>query len=348
MTIVDKIRGRDSGGKSLIIAEAGINHNGDLGMAQRLIEAAVAAGADAVKFQTLDVDKLVIPGAPKANYQVAGSDDAEDSYTMLKRVQLGSEAFVELKECCEDHGILFLSTPFDEDSARLLNKIGVAAFKVASGDLNNLPFLRTLASFGAPIILSTGMADLGEVEQSMATLREAGAVDVILLHCVSQYPAPPELVNLRAMVTLREQFGVPTGFSDHTLGVEVAFAAAALGAVVIEKHFTLDQSLAGPDHQASLMPDELKALVGGVRRIEMALGTGEKKPAEVEHEVALVARKSLTTACEIKAGSIIQKHMIQIMRPGTGLSPARLDRVIGQKAKRNLPQWTTLQEDDLE
>jgi N,N'-diacetyllegionaminate synthase len=317
----------------LIIAEAGVNHNGNVGLARQLIDVAKKAGADAVKFQTFKAEKVVSSHAPKAEYQLAATDADESQLDMIKKLELSYDQFGELYDYCRQQGILFLSTPFDAESADFLEHLGVAAFKVASGEITNLPFLRHIARKGRPMIVSTGMSYLSEVEVALRTIAEAGQPPVAVLHCVSNYPAAPGDVNLRTMQTLASAFEVPVGFSDHTVGVEIAFAAAAVGACIVEKHFTLDRTLPGPDHQASLEPAELRALVQGIRHVEAALGHGRKEPAASEANTAAVARRSLVAAQDIPAGAVLTEGMIAIMRPGTGLPPTWWTHVIGRTAR---------------
>jgi N,N'-diacetyllegionaminate synthase len=325
-----------------IIAEAGVNHNGSLETARRLIDAAVQAGADAVKFQTFKADRLVTSEAPKAKYQIHTTDATESQYEMLHRLELSFEAHCELMAYCQEKDILFLSSPFDEESADLLMKLEVAAFKIPSGELTNLPFLNYVARKGKPMIVSTGMAHLGEVEAAVHTIEEAGNQDLVLLHCVSNYPAEPADVNLRAMLTMATAFGVPIGYSDHTLGTEVALAAVAMGACVIEKHFTLDRNLPGPDHRSSLEPIELAAMVQGIRKVESALGHGRKEPVPNEAETTAVARKSLVAARDIPAGTKMTEELIAIKRPGTGLPPFMRPYLVGRTARTDIPAGTLL------
>lgn len=317
-----------TGGRCVLIAEAGVNHNGDLALAHRLVDAAAASGADAVKFQTFRADAVLSPVAAKAAYQKETTSEGESQLDMARRLELPFEAFVELARHCRERGIVFLSTPFDDESARFLDSLDVAAIKVSSGDLTNLPFLRRLADFGRPLIVSTGMATLGEVEQAVAHCHRDR---LVLLHCVSAYPAAPADVNLLAMETLRRAFGVPVGLSDHTPGIAVPLAAAALGACVVEKHFTLDRTLSGPDHRASLEPGELASLAQGLRDVAAALGDGRKRPAHAEADIAAVARRSLVAARDLQAGEILTEEMIAIKRPGSGLPPALLPHVLGRK-----------------
>jgi N-acetylneuraminate synthase len=320
-----------------IIAEAGVNHNGDLGLAQRMIDAAVKAGADAVKFQAYKAEKLVTQDAPKAEYQMRATGGSESQLDMLRRLEVSPEGQRILMDYCRRKGILFLSTPFDEDSADVLERLEIPAFKIPSGEVTNLPFLAYVAKKGRPMVLSTGMASLGEVEMAVRTIEAAGNRDMILLHCVSNYPADPDDVNLRAIETMARAFRLPIGYSDHTLGIEVPIASVALGACVLEKHFTLDRNLPGPDHQASAEPDELAAMVTGIRKVESALGHGRKVPAPSEAATAAVARKSLVAARAIPAGTTFTEDLIAIKRPGTGLPPTMRALLVGRVAKENIP-----------
>ncbi len=323
-----------------VIAEAGVNHNGSLLLARQLIDAAVEAGADAVKFQTFRTEALVTADAPMARYQQDNTGATESQFTMLKRLELDVDAHRELIEYCRARAILFLSTPFDEGSADLLDELGVSAFKIPSGEVTNLPFLAHVARKGRPLILSTGMCTLGEVETAVAAIRAAGDPPLSLLHCVSNYPATPASSNLRAMHTMAVAFDVPVGFSDHTLGIEVALASVALGACILEKHLTLDCNLPGPDHKASLEPGSLKALVLGVHKVELALGHGRKEPAPDEADTAAVARKSLVAAAHIGAGTVLTGEMVAIKRPGTGLPPSMRDILVGRVVREDLAPGT--------
>jgi len=316
-----------------IIAEAGVNHNGRLDTALKLVDAAITAGANAVKFQTFKAEAVVTMVAPKAVYQQQTTGVDESQLAMIKRLQLTYEQFKEIKEYCDKKGIIFLSTPFDYDSVDLLYELGVSAFKIPSGEITNYPLLKYIACKGKPIILSTGMSYLGEVEQALQAIYHCGNPDVILLHCVSNYPADPADVNLRAMNTMATAFGVPVGYSDHTLGIEVSLAAVALGACVIEKHFTLDCTMPGPDHHASLEPTALTTLVMSIRKIEAALGHGRKEPAIAEKNSKEVARRSLVAACDIQGGTVLTEEHIAIKRPGTGLPPSMREYLIGRKAR---------------
>ena len=325
-----------------IIAEAGVNHNGDLKMARQLVNVAAAAGADAVKFQTFKAERLVTTGAPKADYQVVTTGTDESQLDMLRRLELSDEDQKGLFKYCEEQGITCLSTPFDEISADFLDSLGVPAFKVPSGELTNLPLLAHIAAKGMPMIISTGMATLDEVELAVAVTRENGNDQLVLLHCVSCYPAKASDVNLRAIATMENAFSVPVGYSDHTVGIEVSLAAAALGACIIEKHVTMDRLLPGPDHHMSLEPTEFDAMVRGIRIVEQALGTGRKMPTVTEANVASVARKSLVAAVPIAAGSILTDDLIRIKRPGTVLPPSAKGNIIGRRARTDIPAGALL------
>jgi N-acetylneuraminate synthase len=305
-----------------VIAEAGVNHNGDPEQAFALVDAAAAAGADAIKFQTFEASRLVTRDAPKADYQKKNDGTAESQYEMLERLQLDRDMHVALIERCRRRGPIFLSTPFDEQSADLLDDLGVALFKLPSGELTNLPFLAHVARKGKPMIVSTGMCNLREVEEAVEVFEEAGNTQFVLLHCVSNYPADPRDVNLTAMHTLQTAFDAPVGYSDHTLGLEIALASVACGACVLEKHYTLDRTLSGPDHAASLEPDELAQMIRGIRNIEAAVGDGRKRPALSERNTAEVARKSLVAAIDMPAGTRLTTDVIAVKRPGTGLPPS--------------------------
>lgn len=320
----------------LIITEAGVNHNGDVGLALALVDAAADAGADAVKFQTFRTEALVTARAEKAAYQVDNTGEGGSQMAMLQRLELSPEDHVVIQQRCAERGITFLSTPFDEGSADLLAELGVPAFKLSSGDLTNLPFLRHVAKIGRPMIVSTGMADLAEVEAAVREIEATGLREIVLLHCVSNYPAPVEEVNLRAMDTMASAFGYPVGYSDHTLGDEVSIAAAARGARVIEKHFTLDRELPGPDHRASLEPAEIAQLVRSIRNVEAALGDGQKRPTPSEMSTARVARKSLVAGRAIAAGEVLAEADVAIRRPADGLPPRLITFVVGRRARRDL------------
>lgn len=325
-----------------VIAEAGVNHNGDSGLARALVDAAAGAGADAVKFQTFTAERLVTRDAPKAEYQRRRTVAGESQYDMLKRLELSADTWRELQKHCAEVDIRFMSSPFDDISADLLESMGLTVFKIPSGEIANLPFLEHVARKGKPMIVSTGMATLDEVEAAVNTIKAAGNQNLVLLHCVSDYPADPADVNLRAMKTMEKAFNVAVGYSDHTAGIEVALAAAALGACVIEKHFTLDRSLSGPDHAASLEPDQLKSMIRGIRIVESALGDGRKEPVARELSTAAAARKSLVAAHDARAGTILSDELIVVKRPGTGLPPAMRSRVVGRTLRVDLKAGTLI------
>jgi N,N'-diacetyllegionaminate synthase len=337
-----------SGEPVFIIAEAGVNHNGDLELAKKLVDAAAEAGADAVKFQTFRAQELVSAATPKARYQADTTGTNESQFEMIKRLELTPDAHRVLVEHCRKLKILFLSTPFDVESADLLETFDMPAYKVPSGEITNWPFLKHIASKHKPVILSTGMSDLKEVEEAVSVLRAAQCSELVILHCTSSYPTPPASVNLRAMQTMADKFKVPVGLSDHTAGIEVALAATALGACVVEKHFTLDRSLPGPDHQASLEPDDLRSLVRGIRTVEAALGDGQKHAMQAEQDVKNVARRSIVAHRTIPQGSYITNDMLVFKRPGTGIPPSRVSAVIGRKATRTIQGDTLVQFEDLE
>jgi N,N'-diacetyllegionaminate synthase len=326
-----------------IIAEAGVNHNGDLRLAKQLVDAAKKSGVDAVKFQTYKTDDLVTSKAEMAAYQKKQLKDRTSQYELLKSLELDFDDFVELKDHCDKKRIQFLSTPHSPSAVDFLDPL-LPVFKIASGDLTNLPFLELVASYDKPIIMSTGMGTLEEVEEAMSTIRNKGNNQIVLLHCVTNYPAPLETLNLRAMLTLKDAFGVPVGFSDHTIGLAASIAAVSLGACVIEKHFTLDKNLPGPDHKASLEPRELADLVRVLRSVKDALGDGIKKPTEPEMEIRKVARKSLVAKMDIQQGSTITEAMIEIKRPGIGIAPKHLKNIIGKKASRDIEKDELLAE----
>jgi N-acetylneuraminate synthase len=318
-----------------VIAEAGVNHNGDPALAHALVDAAHAAGADAVKFQAFVTEELVTARAAKAAYQTVTTGGGTQ-FAMLKALELDGARHAELKTHCESLGLAYLCTPYDDPSAAMLDRLGVAAYKVASTDTDNIPFLRTLAATGRPVILSTGMATLGELEASVDALRCGGCPWLALLHCTAEYPAPAADSNLRAMETLRRAFALPVGFSDHTEGMAVAPLAVALGAVIIEKHFTLDRAMAGPDHRASCDPAGLAALVAAVRQAEAALGDGIKRPAPSEAGNKARMRKSLVARRDIAAGTEITAAHLTCKRPADGLEPQWFDRVLGRRAARDI------------
>ncbi len=323
--------------RTLIIAEAGVNHNGNVELAHQLIDVASDSGADFVKFQTFSADRLVTTTAAKAEYQAQGTGGSEAQHIMIKRLELSPEAHEILIAHCRSRGIQFLSAAFDTESVDLLVQLGVDRFKIPSGEITNLPYLRHVGRYGKPVILSTGMASLAEVGAALAALEQAGTSrdQITVLHCTTEYPTPMPDVNLRAMLTIRDAFGVAVGYSDHTLGIAVPIAAVALGATVIEKHFTLDRTLPGPDHQASLEPEELRAMVASIRSIELALGDGIKRPTAAETRNIPVARKSLVAARPIRTGEILSETNLTTKRPGMGISPMRWDEVIGRRSPRD-------------
>lgn len=320
-----------------IIAEAGVNHNGSLDIARKLIDVASSAGADAVKFQTFKADNLVSKTAQKAAYQKATTNAKESQYDMIKKLELNEDAHHDLIAYCMLKNILFLSTPFDHESIALLHHLGMNIFKIPSGEITNLPYLRHIGSLNKEIILSTGMANLGEIEDALDVLIKAGTPKerITVLHATTEYPCPIDEVNLQAMQTIAESFKVRVGYSDHTKGIEVPVAAVAMGASVIEKHFTLDRTMEGPDHKASLEPDELRSMVQAIRNIEQALGDGIKKVSLSEEGNKEIARKSIFTCRTIKKGEIFSEKNITVKRPGNGMSPMRWDEVIGTVALRN-------------
>ena len=336
--------------KVYIIAEAGVNHNGDEALAAQLVDVASASGADAIKFQTFRASKLVQEGALTAAYQHANTGET-NQFAMLRQLELSYDSHIRLAQQCRRVGIEFLSTPFDYESAAELVGMGLKRLKIGSGELTNLPFLGDVAGMGLPMILSTGMATLEEVNEAIEAIRNAyhgaggraalGAY-LTLLHCTSNYPTAPDSVNLRAMATLHARFGVPVGYSDHTEGILAATAAAAMGAKVIEKHFTVDRSLPGPDHKASLEPGELADMVRQIRLVERMLGSGEKTPVESELAVRAVVRRSIVTRREVAAGVLINAQDIELLRPGTGIAPRDIPRVVGRRTKVNIPSGQIL------
>lgn len=321
--------------KTFIIAEAGVNHNGSFELAKQLVDKAVWAGADCIKFQTFNSKNLVSKNAQKAEYQKKTTDSSETQLEMLKKLELSKEDFIELRDYCNQKGIMFLSTPFDLESIDFLASIGVKTWKVPSGEITNYPFLRAIGKRKESVIMSTGMCTLDEVRDSLKVLREFGTTDITLLHCTTEYPAPYDSVNLKAMLTLQNEFGYRVGYSDHTNGIEIPVAAVAMGATVIEKHFTLDKNMEGPDHKASLEPEELKQMVQSIRNVEVALGDGTKQPSDAEKKNISIARKSIVAACDIKKGEIFTDENLTAKRPGNGISPMCWNRVIGINAIRD-------------
>ena len=323
--------------KTFIIAEAGVNHNGSIDLAKQMIDVAAEAGADAVKFQTFKTENLVSKNAPKADYQKVLTGSSESQFEMIKKLELDKNVHKILFAYCREKSIQFLSSPFDLDSIDLLNKLGMEIFKIPSGEITNLPYLRKIGRLEKNVILSTGMADLGEIKDALDVLTNAGTelINITILHCNTEYPTPMEDVNLRAMITIAQEFGVCVGYSDHTLGIETSIAAVALEAQVIEKHFTLDKNMEGPDHKASLEPDKLKNMVGAIRNIENALGNGIKKASPSELKNKPIVRKSIVAACDIKSGEIFTEKNIIVKRPGTGISPMRWAEIIGKTSTKD-------------
>jgi N-acetylneuraminate synthase/N,N'-diacetyllegionaminate synthase len=315
-----------------IIAEAGVNHNGSLKRALQMVDAAKAAGADAIKFQTFRTEEIVTQDAPKAKYQ-RGRSTGKTQFEMLKKLELHKQDFVKLYGYCKKKRIIFLSTPFDLQSAEFLFKLGMTAFKISSGDLNNLPLLSRIAKYRKPIIISTGMSNISEIKDTLSAIRSAGNSKIVLLHCTSNYPADLRSVNLKAIKSMESTFKLPIGYSDHTLGIEVAMAAAVLGAAIIEKHFTIDLDLPGPDHKASLNPEQLQNMVQSIRNIEEAMGSDKKNVQRSEFEVKKVIRKSIVAANWIRKGTRITSSMLKIKRPGTGLEPKELPKIVGKYAR---------------
>jgi N,N'-diacetyllegionaminate synthase len=317
-----------------IIAEAGVNHNGSIDIAKKLIDEAKKAGADAVKFQTFKAEKLVSKIAPKAEYQKKTTSVKESQFEMIKRLELNKNDHIELIKYCKNKKIDFLSSPFDLDSIDLLNSFGLRIFKIPSGEIINLPYLRKIGKLNKEIILSTGMSCLSDIEFSLKILTESGTKrdKITVLHCNTEYPTPYKDVNLNAMITIRNAFKIEVGYSDHTPGIEIPIAAVALGAKIIEKHFTLDKNMEGPDHKASLGPGELKQMIDSIRNIELALGNGVKVPSESEKPNMLIGRKSIVAKRNIEKGEIFSNNNITVKRPGSGISPMRWDEIIGKKS----------------
>jgi N,N'-diacetyllegionaminate synthase len=345
-----EIAGRSigDGQPCFVVAEAGVNHNGDPRMAARLVDAAADAGADAVKFQAFRAGEVASVGSPKAAYQLRSGTTDESQADMLSRLELSPETFADLARRAKSRGTLFLASAFDVRSVDMLVGLGVPALKLGSGEITNLALLEHAAQAGVPLILSTGMADLPEIAQAVDTVGGSGDAPLVLLHCTSAYPAPAEQANLRAIATMRDEFGLPVGYSDHSEGDAVALAAVALGACVLEKHFTLDRSLPGPDHRASLEPAQLAELVRRIRLVEGALGDGVKRPTPTELENAAVVRRSLAAAEDIPAGTVLSDGMVTALRPGTGIPPGKIGEVLGRRVRRALSKGELLSSADLE
>lgn len=322
--------------KVFVIAEAGVNHNGDLRLAKKMIDVAGECSADAIKFQTFKAERAISRFAAKADYQKKTTGDLESQVDMVKKLELSDDAFEMLCAYCRDKGIMFLSSPFDMESIEFLDRLGLNAFKIPSGEITNLPYLRKIGRLNKRVILSTGMADLGEVEDALDVLTTSGTLrsKIALLHCNTEYPTPHQDVNLRAMLTIANAFQLEVGYSDHTIGIEVPIAAVALGATIIEKHFTLSRTMDGPDHQSSLEPEELKRMVASIRITEAALGNGLKAPSKSEQKNIVVARKSIVAGKTIKTGDVFSEENITVKRPGTGINPMEWDCVIGRTSPR--------------
>lgn len=320
-----------NGFKCFIIAEAGVNHNGSVETAKKLINTAKEVGADAVKFQTFKTDSVVTKKAPKAEYQKI-SDNYSSQYEMIRKLELSADEFIELSNYAKSKGIIFLSSPFDSESVELLDQIGISAFKLGSGEITNLPLIKNVANKGKPVILSTGMASLCEIEEALKIIKTK-SIDVILMYCVTNYPASASEIDLNIMKTLQNTFKIPVGFSDHTMGIELSVAAVALGACVIEKHFTLDRNLEGPDHKASLEPENFKRMVDSIRNVEKGLGDGIKKISKDELSIKQIVRKSIMAGRDIEKGETLKRDMLTIKRPETGIYPKYIDVIIGKKMK---------------
>lgn len=324
--------------KVFIIAEAGVNHNGDIDIAKKLVDVAVEAEADAIKFQTFKAEELVCKNAKKAEYQKEHTEKNESQLEMLKKLELDINMHDTLMNYCKDKGILFLSTPFDLRSIDLLEKLNIPIYKIPSGEITNYPYLKKIAGLKKKIIMSTGMSYLSEVKDAINVLKENGAEDITVLHCNTEYPTLIEDVNLNAMITMKKELNVNVGYSDHTVGIDVPIAAVAMGATVIEKHFTIDKDMEGPDHKASLNPQELKMMVKSIRNIEKALGSCEKVPSNSEIKNLVVARKSIVAKCEIKKGTRFTEENLACKRPGNGISPMRWSEIIGTRAVRDFSE----------
>ena len=332
------------GSNVFVIAEIGINHNGNVNQALKMIDEAAESGADAVKFQSFRVDKLLIPSQNRYAQQMGSMESA---YQMLRRCELSWEDQEKLKKHAEEKKVLFLSTPFDEETVDFLDSLGVPAFKIASSDITHVPLLRHVAKKGKPIFMSTGMSFLSEVGDALQVLRSSGAKEVLLMHCVSAYPTPPQNMNLRSLETLQSHFELPVGLSDHSEGILLPLIAVALGAVVIEKHFTLDKNAPGADHKCSMDPEDLKQLVKALRDVEASLGDGRKRPSDIEEEGRLLGRRSIVAAVDIRAHEKIAPWMLTCKRPGSGLEPRYKEQIVGMAARRNISKNTILQWEDL-
>lgn len=340
MRIGNKLVG--DGNPCFIIAEGGVNHNGELYLAKKMIRTAKKTGADAIKFQTFKADELASEKAEKAEYQKDPNDINENQLSMLRKLEFSETEHQELKHYADENGIIFLSSAFDPPSIKLLSELDVPAYKIPSGEIDNIPYLRTIADYNRPIILSTGMATLSEIDTAINEIHNRGNNKIILLQCITSYPPDYSEMNLKTIPTMKQTFGVPTGFSDHSMGNVISFAAVALGACVIEKHFTLDKTLDGPDHKASINPVELEDLVRGIRNIENAMGDGVKVPTENEKKIKKLVRKSLFINQDIKKGTILSRNLIEVKRPATGISPKYYDFILGKKIQKSLKKGENL------
>ena len=334
--------------KTLIIAEAGVNHNGNFEMAKKLVDKAVEGGADIVKFQTCKAENVISRYADKAEYQKVTTGEADSQLEMVRKLMLTYEQYGQLKEYCDEKGIEFLSTAFDLPSVDYLHSIGMKRWKIPSGEITNLPLLIKIAGLHEPIIMSTGMSELSEVADAVKVLIENGASDITLLHCTTEYPAPYEDVNLKAMETMRDAFDLPVGYSDHTRGLEIPVAAVARGACVIEKHFTLSREMEGPDHKASIEPDELKQMVDMIRHVEVSIGDGVKKVSASEAKNQDIARKSIIASAKIKAGDVFTEENVTTKRPGSGINPMRWFELLGRRAKHDYEEDYLIEKDELD
>lgn len=327
--------GNMSNRHTYIIAEAGVNHNGSLRLAKKLVDKAVWAGADCIKFQTFNSEKLVSKNAPKADYQKKTTGNTENQLDMLKKLELTPKQFISLKDYSQKKGIAFLSTPFDLESINFLASIGIKTWKIPSGEITNYPYLRTIGKRKETVIMSTGMSSIAEVKNAIAVLRKFGTKKIRLLHCTTEYPAPYDSVNLQAMHTLKKEFGYDVGYSDHTNGIEIPVAAVAMGATIIEKHFTLNHNMEGPDHKASLEPEELRNMIRAIRNVEKAFGNGKKTPSKVEKRNIPIVRKSIVAASHIRKGDVFSDRNLTTKRPGKGMSPMQWENIVGTIAKRD-------------
>lgn len=323
---------------TFVIAEAGVNHNGDMSLAKKMVDVAAAVGVDCIKFQTFRAESLVSKTAAKADYQIENTGASESQLDMIRKLELSYDNFRQLQHYCAQKDILFLSTPFDLESIDFLESIGIPFWKIPSGEITNYPYLVRIAKIGQDIVLSTGMSELSEISAAVKLLRENGCGKITLLHCNTEYPTPFEDVNLSAIRHLRQEFGLDVGYSDHTCGIEISIAAAAMGACIIEKHFTLDKNMPGPDHKASLNPEELAEMVRSIRNVEKAMGDGKKRPSPSELKNKDIARKSIVASCNICKGELLSEENLTTKRPGNGISPMRWNTVLGSFAAKDFKE----------